>query len=391
MELQKSITMRINIFGDYCIPELKGLHFGECLKSMLNSSEYNVVNLEAPIRTRDSKPISKSGPNLQIDKNTPYFLKDNNINVVSFANNHALDYGEESLIETKKQLSGISVVGAGTFEEAYRPCIVECNGLRVSIIAVTHYEFGVLDNCHYSSNKIGVAWMCHPCVDELIIEQKEQCDYVIVVPHAGLEYFEYPLPELKELYRHYINIGADCVIGGHPHTPQCTEIYNGKTIVYSLGNLCFDSPCPTGKMWNYSIAASISCDKDDFQVELTPLYYDTSTREVEICKETFYVEYLKSLNESFKDIDLYIKKVNEKCMFMEEHYKRLFEMSGYFRPEINNYARLLWDLIKRKIRKIERHKYPATHMINNLRCETHRWVISRIYELKYGNYKNGHY
>ena len=43
----------------------------------------------------------------------------------------------------------------------------------------------------------------------------------------------------KELAHAAVDQGADLVIGHHPHVLQGIEKYNGRNIVYSLGNFCF--------------------------------------------------------------------------------------------------------------------------------------------------------
>jgi len=69
--------------------------------------------------------------------------------------------------------------------------------------------------------------------------RKAGCDYVVYTCHFGVEY-EQNHNEIQTLIaRSVIDAGADCVIGHHPHVVQGIEIYNGKPIFYSLGNLLF--------------------------------------------------------------------------------------------------------------------------------------------------------
>ena len=63
---------------------------------------------------------------------------------------------------------------------------------------------------------------------------------VIPVMHWGWEYEPRASARQRALARWMIDAGADAVIGGHPHVAQDTEVYQGRPIIYSLGNFVFD-------------------------------------------------------------------------------------------------------------------------------------------------------
>ena len=75
---------------------------------------------------------------------------------------------------------------------------------------------------------------------EAIKKAKENCDYVAVYVHWGIERENMPQDYQRQLGKAYIDAGADIVIGSHPHVLQGIEYYNGKPIVYSLGNYIFN-------------------------------------------------------------------------------------------------------------------------------------------------------
>ena len=62
-------------------------------------------------------------------------------------------------------------------------------------------------------------------------------------------------------------------------------------------------------------------------------------------------------------------------------YRELNEMSGYFKPNFKKMFRLILSILKRKILKLPELAFDESHYINNIRCEPHRWVQSRIFEL----------
>ena len=290
--------------------------------------------------------------NLFQDNNAIKFLEENGFNVFSLANNHIMDYGISSLLKTTSLIKNATYVGAGNLEDAYNVKKISINNIVIGIIAITQYEFGIIDD--EDSNSMGTAWLCHPSIDKRIVEAKKDCDFLIIMPHAGLENFEYPLPEIKTLYRHFIEMGADAVIGGHPHIPQCWEFFKEKPIVYSLGNFCFDSLRPKKAMWNKGLFASLTIRE-------------------------------KCISLNFKDENTYLSIVNKKCLALENTYNQYFEMSGYYKPSLKKYTRLTLGLLKRKLLGKKDISYNPNHMINCLRCETHRWVLSRIYNIHKSN------
>lgn len=367
--------LKFNIVGDFFSPQLNGLQFSQPIKDKLNSADLNVVNFEGPINTNKSVPICKSGPNISQDPDAPVFLKEHGFKLFSLANNHSMDYGVQALDATIKCLNEECIVGAGLWDEAYKVKILEIKGKKIGFLAITQFEFGILDDIAFCENKKGTAWMEHPCVDKLIVDSKQQCDYLIVLPHAGLEHFTLPLPELRTLYRHFVDMGADAVIGGHPHVPQPWETYKNKPIVYSLGNFCFDEECAE-PLWNIGLMANLSLDEDDLCLQIHPLHFDKKQRIVDFVDDDNVNLRLSEDLKLFSDQYAYVEAVNNHCLSMQSYYDMLLEMSGYSKFSIKHCL----GYIKRKLLG----KVPTTdnsHFINCVRCETHRWVLSRIYEL----------
>lgn len=374
---------RINIAGDFYVPYIKGLKFGDELKNLLDSGDINIVNMEAPINTPKSKPIKKSGPNLQQDSYVPKFLEENGFNAISLANNHAMDYGEMALDATLQAFSKAKVFGAGTFDQAYNVIYLPVSNKRIGILGISQYEFGMHDEETYTKEKLGIAWMGHPCIDKLIIDSKQKCDFLIILPHAGLENFEYPLPEVCTLYRHFVEMGADAVVGGHPHIPQCIETYKGKPIIYSLGNFCFDTPYKGNPMWNEGLIVTIDINESrNASVTIRSTQFNQSTHIVEIPSNQKMVTFLQDINTVFHDKNNYHNVINSRCLELAPYYTSLFELSGLFQLNIKRCVKHLLVSIRNFILNKKNPTINDSHFINNIRCETHRWIISRIYELK---------
>lgn len=372
-------SLKINIVGDFCSKNVSNLKFGRKLDLRLKEGNLNVVNFEAPISIPKCNPSHKSGPHLSQSVESPSFLEKNGFNVISLANNHILDYGEEAAKATIKAFNSSTILGIGNFHDAYEARYLDVHGIRIGLIAIVQCEFGVHVDESFK-NELGVAWMCHPYVDEQIIKARKECDYLIVIPHAGLELFDLPLPELKSLYRHFIDMGADAVIGGHPHVPQCWEIYKEHPIVYSLGNFCFDDNC-IDKLWYFGLIAELICKDGHVSLIVELIHYDAKNSIVELSNNAEILVHIEKVNKLFKNEEKYLETVNKHCIEMLSTYRELNEMSGYFKPNFKKMFRLILSILKRKILKFPELAFDESHYINNIRCEPHRWVQSRIFEL----------
>lgn len=166
------------------------------------------------------------------------------LDVVSLANNHALDYGNEGLDETLSTLGDLAlpVVGAGASrDEAHRPAIQTVNGVRVAILA---YAAARWDGSADVPATDRLAWAVAGDVQAGVRAVRGEADLVVVLLHAGTEYASEPSADQVAVARAAIDAGADLVVGHHPHVTQTVERYGQGLIVYSLGDAIFDIPRP---------------------------------------------------------------------------------------------------------------------------------------------------
>jgi len=179
------------------------------------------------------------------------------IDVVSLANNHALDYHHEGMLETMRILDEhqIAWVGAGrNINEARQPLIKEANGVRLGFLAYTEMWFVHARepiSWEATEEEPGVVPARLDIMVEDIKAVKNDVDCVIVSVHWGKEYTHEPTSEQKRLARAAIDAGADLVLGHHPHVLQGIEFYKEGVIAYSLGNFVFDLNLP--KTWDTMI------------------------------------------------------------------------------------------------------------------------------------------
>lgn len=170
-------------------------------------------------------------------------LKEMGVDVVKLANNHACDYGSQSLLDTMDTLkgAGIEYIGAGAnLQEAMTPVYIEADGKTVAFVAASRAEKNV-KTPQATETEPGIL-RCYETelFVQTIREAKKNADFVLAYVHWGTEYSH----ELEDVQmttgKEYLDAGADAVIGAHSHCLQGTEYYNGKPIVYSLGNYWFN-------------------------------------------------------------------------------------------------------------------------------------------------------
>ncbi|PYZ92584.1 hypothetical protein CR194_13010 [Salipaludibacillus keqinensis] len=241
----------------------------DSLSKRIRTTDFAICNFEAPIEG-DWNPIKKSGPHHYQRKETIRGLGEQGFDMLCLANNHIMDYGIPALSATIDEVinNKLDFIGAGlNFENAYKPLIKEINGIKVGFINACEAHFGVKD-LNSSLDEPGYAWINHPEIDRTTITLKKECDFVILLSHAGLEHYSIPQKEWRIRYQYLCDIGVDAVIGSHPHVPQGYEKYKSSLIFYSLGNFYFDSKKYTDKKdHSYSVILKLDRDKGiDFEI-----------------------------------------------------------------------------------------------------------------------------
>ena len=213
----------------------------EKLLSEMRQGDVVMANEEFPFSTGGEQAPDKQFT-FRINPSYINVLKDLGIHVVTLANNHALDYGPKALTDTFQTLddAGIAYVGAGMDKARAVKAFFVQNGTKnfgflgaSRVIPVPEWNIenqqpGML--CTYDS-----ALLC-----EAIRQTKQQCDFLAVYVHWGIERENTPEEYQRQLAKEYIDAGADLIIGAHPHVLQGIEYYKEKPIFYSLGNFIFN-------------------------------------------------------------------------------------------------------------------------------------------------------
>lgn len=369
--------MILNFVGDVVINDALNIELSLNLKKLLKCGDYNVVNFEAPVKTENQKKVHKSGPSLSQDENAPHWLIKSGFNVISLANNHIFDYGDSGYLSTINSFKDNHFIGAGTWDEAYSPLIIEQDGLKVAVFSMGEQQFGFFFDKKAKGQKFGCAWINYNSVNDIITNTKKNVDYIIIIVHAGLECVDVPLPEWRARYRALIDLGCDVVIGGHTHTVQGFEIYKNKHIMYSLGNFCFTENLENNSKWNIGEFVKLNINKESIDVKT----YGTEflNNRIELLDDLRWNKLCLRLNNMLIE-DYYDQYVREICLSHLNAYASLCSWGGYIHPSKIN-AKMLFKLFLSKITPYK-IKFDDVHMLNNLQCETHRWCFERGLKIK---------
>jgi poly-gamma-glutamate synthesis protein (capsule biosynthesis protein) len=212
---------------------------------LLRSVDFNFANLESPISGNDTRVGKGLVFNTRVRDAAG--LKEYNFDIVNLANNHALDQGLKGLVATRGYLDerGVKYIGAGeNLDAAWKPEVVEANGIRFGFVGASYTS---INDGGVARNDFVARIEDTHLLERAVKRAKEQSDFVVVTMHAGIEYVRKPHQPQIDFARKAIDLGADIVIGAHPHWIQTTETYKGKLIFYSLGNFIFDQRKPDTK------------------------------------------------------------------------------------------------------------------------------------------------
>lgn len=239
------VLLSSHVLGAY--EKAGGIHgvVDENYRKIIQQSDFFMVNEEFPFSSRGTAAVDKEYT-FRIPPEKVALFEEMGIDGVSLANNHSMDFGSDALLDSVETLdqAGILHTGAGeNLEEAKKPVIYEKNGKRIGIIGATR----VAPDWTWFAGKqqAGVLSSYDPkALLQEITEIKKTCDYVVVFIHWGVEKANLREDYQESLGRQYIDAGADLVVGSHPHVLQGIEFYQGKPIVYSLGNFVFGSVIP---------------------------------------------------------------------------------------------------------------------------------------------------
>ncbi|MGL1889514.1 MAG: CapA family protein [Reichenbachiella sp.] len=234
------IMMGTNFPSKNYLPPNGGKDLWSEVSDTLRNADVTFGNLEGVILNEGGDQKKCNNPKVCYLFRSPEYMLGHLVNagfdVVSLANNHAGDFGDEGRQNTMKALDSLSINYAGLLEAKYT--IFKRNGMQYGMVAFSPNKGTVLIH-HQEQAKQLVAM-----VDSLV-------DILIVSFHAGAEgkehqhvtrkseyYYGEDRGNVYEFARLMIDHGADVVFGHGPHVTRAVDLYKDRFITYSLGNFC---------------------------------------------------------------------------------------------------------------------------------------------------------
>ena len=213
----------------------------------LRAADLVVLNLECCISTRGQrwpapgKPFFFRAPPAAVE---PLGLL--NVGCVTLANNRALDYGPQALLDTLDQLAtaGIATVGAGpNLDQARRPVVLDAGSLRLGVVGDADHpaDFAAGPN----RPGVAVADLSHgvPAWLQQTIQATHTdpaVDAVLATPHWGPNKATAPLPYVRRAARQLGAASATLVAGHSAHVPHGVGLAGGALVLYDLGDFLDD-------------------------------------------------------------------------------------------------------------------------------------------------------
>ena len=271
--LDRQVAKRINQFGINYI-------FASTTDAIKNA-EISVANLEGVLTNFDS--ISAQDHTIlqfTFDPSLAKILSDIGFDALSQANNHNDDFGTSGINQSYDFLKSVNIQPFGDyFNKDDRVATFDKNGFKIAFIGWN--EFG---------GKVDRTL-------DLIKQIKDENYFVIVMPHWGIEYQDYPTDSQKTNARKMIDSGADMIIGSHPHVVEGIEIHQNKPIFYSLGNFVFDQNFSYGT--THAITLKITKTDSEEKINILPIQIkDSAPSFMEDIDKQKMLDFVASISDS---------------------------------------------------------------------------------------------
>lgn len=215
------------------------------LLEMMRGADVFMLNNEFPFTERGEARAGKAFT-FRANPENVQILHDMGVDIVSLANNHIYDYGEEGLLDTLDTLegAGIPYVGAGrNLEEASKVVYFQNDDMKIGIISATEIERYATPDTKGATEDSPGAFRCfrNDLLEDAIREAKKECDFLILFVHWGTESTDELDWSQPGQAKDFTEAGADVIIGAHPHVLQEVGNVNDTLVFYSLGNYWFSS------------------------------------------------------------------------------------------------------------------------------------------------------
>lgn len=342
--------------------------FGDVMPELQNS-DYAVANLELPLTDCTEKRI-KTGPCLKGKPADLAVLKQAGLSAVSLANNHILDYGTQGLLDTlaAARQEKLPIFGGGaTAEDAAKPLFATVKGRTVGFLSFGEEEFNIAYGNQPGAN------LFDPYLSlTQITKAKQQCEYLTVLYHGGIEHYAYPSPLLQKKCRAMVRAGADLVLCQHSHCIGTAEQYQGATILYGQGNAVFGKR--KTERWNTGMLVTVDLTEDGNSVSYRVFAAgETGISFVPEAQNTARLQTLSAQSACLSDAAELKKKWDAFCETQAPEYLPELFCRGRIFGKLNRMlkGKPVKHLISRKRKMVA---------MNLVRCDAHREVVQTVLE-----------
>ena len=212
------------------------------LRSSLGRADLSMVNLETALTERGTpvpgKPFTWRAPAGALDA-----VAGAGVDVVTMANNHAVDFGPVGLADTVDAIdaSPIPVIGIGRDEDAaFAPEVFEVRGVKVAFVSASQV---VEETTSYYAAGPGTPGIASALPRDRLLrsvrEARREADVVVAYVHWGLEGYTCPGDEAIAAARELEAAGADVILGTHAHRVNGAGWVGDSYVHFGLGNFVY--------------------------------------------------------------------------------------------------------------------------------------------------------
>ncbi len=213
---------------------------------LFSADDITLINLEGVLKDNSRDRLMDKVHTFRGSTAYTEILTLGSVEKVNIANNHYIDYGKAGKTSTLNALKQAGIAYSG-YKELHTTM---ANGKKIG--------FGGIRETVYRQKRSTMA-------EDIQALKEMNCDLIIYTCHFGKEYAKTHNDLQEKMAREAIDLGANLVIGHHPHVVQGVEYYNGGVILYSLGNFVFGGNLKLTEFDAYIAQALFLWEKDQYQ------------------------------------------------------------------------------------------------------------------------------
>lgn len=237
--------------------------------STLIKSDFIIGNFENPATRNGIRRHKKFSFNA--DPEDIVLLQKIGFTHLNLSNNHSIDCGTQGLVTTAHNIEHFDIKTTGygkNADAACSPVIITEKGITVAIFSSVTIPI----ESYYPVKEYPC--ICNQTVEKLIpviqnYTRQNPDIHIVVQLHWGKEFNAKPSAIQKKQAHQLVEVGADIIVGHHPHVVQSAELYKNSIIFYSLGNYIFDLTHPET---HWTIVPRFDFYPDRFTYQIDTLY-----------------------------------------------------------------------------------------------------------------------